>query len=372
MAVDCIAQPLNRVFCIFFTGNSKKAINFLGAAPSVRAKLRSDASSTGFRELLAHSSNDGHQFQPRNGRQIQYYKSIAAPERKIGADTIVTLHELAYAIPDYIWSIRTYPDLVVCFGLLPLVNLINSGLCTLLSYDTTFNLGDFYLSVLVLKLSAFKESPSIPAAFVVHDRKFKTVHIEFCEQLRMKMKSTSADITPVTDGEAAIEAAFKQIFPQWQHLSCSNHILKDVEMWLKRHNGSASDVMIYKANIRELLQCQSVEEFSTKLSTVRRTWSESFVVYFDAHIAERLLKSYVGHIRSLGLPFDSITTNMSESLNFVIKDFQGWRENTADVCLFSLYQLQLSYMTQINRNTHGYGPYTPASDVQASKCLELY
>lgn len=338
----------------------------------MRAKLRLHASNTGFKKLLVKSSNDGHQFQPRNGRQMQYYKSIAAPERKIGADTIVALHELAYAIPDYIWSIKTYPDLVVCFGLLPLVNLINSGLCTFLSYDTTFNLGDFYLSVLVLKLSAFKESPSIPVAFVLHDRKFKTVHSEFGEQLRMKMKSTSVDITLVTDGEAAIVTAMKSCFPKWHLVNCWNHILSDIEMWLKRHDGTGSDVIIYKATVRELLTCTTAAELSSKLSTVKQTWSAAFVTYYEDCLADKIMISYVGHLRSLGLQFDSMTTNMSESLNFVIKDFQGWKESTADVCLFALYQLQLYYMKQISRSRDGYGPYTPASFAQTGGTRTFY
>lgn len=335
----------------------------------MRAKLRTDAATTGFKKLLVNSSNDSHQFQPRNGRQVQYYKSIAVPGRKIGADTIVTLHELAYAIPDYIWSIRTYPDLVVCFGLLPLVNLINSGMFTLLSYDTTFNLGDFYLSVLVLKLSAFKESPSIPVAFMIHDRKFTAVHTEFCEQLGLKLKSKSksksTDVTLVTDGEAAIVAAIKSCLPHWQLVSCWNHISSDIEMWLKRHGGTGSDILVYKSTVRELLTCTSSAELSSKLSTVKQTWSEAFITYYDEVLANKITTSYIGYLRSLGLQVDSMTTNMSESLNFVIKDFQGWKENTADICLFSMYQLQLFYMKQISRSRDGFGPYTLASAAQA-------
>jgi len=42
----------------------------------------------------------------------------------------------------------------------------------LLSYDTTFQLGDFYVSVLCFRHTLFKEAPVIPAAFLVHERKF--------------------------------------------------------------------------------------------------------------------------------------------------------------------------------------------------------
>jgi hypothetical protein len=53
---------------------------------------------------------------------------------------------------------------------------------------------------------------------------------------------------------------------------------------------------------------------------------------------------------------------MSESLNYVIKEFQGWKESTADLCLLSLYRLQVYYRTIINRSTDGFGPYTVSDD----------
>lgn len=356
-------------YCAILPGNSKTSINFLGAAPTLRKTLTDDGATSGFKKLLVNSAHEKHQFQPRNGRQVQYYKSISAPNRKYGADMIVTLHELAYAIPEYIWSIRTYPDLVVCFGLRPLMDLINSSSSILWSYDTTFNLGDFYLSVMVVKLSDFMQSPTIPVAFVIHDRKFKSVHTEFCEQLKHRMKSFKAGSILVTDGEEAIVGAFANAFPTLSLVSCWNHIVSDVEMWLKRHDGKASDVMIYKANIKELLQRSSMGEFSSRLSTIKQSWSGAFVQYYDTHIANRVMVSYSGRLAHLGLPCDSITTNMSESLNFVIKEFQGWKENTADVCLFSLHQLQLFYLSQINRSADGFGPYTLGSDVTIGEII---
>lgn len=278
---------------------------------------------------------------------------------------MVNLHELAYAMDNYIWSIRTYPDLVVCFGLQPLIDLMSIGTAQFVSYDTTFNLGDFYLSVLTLKLSIFNEAPSVPLAFMIHDRKFKSVHSEFCENFKRRMKRNSTDVTLVTDGEAAIVASFKTCFPKWNMVSCWNHLLSDIEMWLKRHDGKASDVLIYKSNIRELLKSETEGDLSAKLSTFRESWSEAFVEHYNACLADRVLDSFVGRLRHLKLECDSVTTNMSESLNFVIKDFQGWKEKTADLSLISLYQLQNFYETQINRSRQGFGPYHFKSGVQS-------
>jgi len=83
----------------------------------------------------------------------------------------------------FVWSIRTYPDLVV-FGIPSLLNVVQNYHSVLLSFDTTFNVGDFYLSVLALKLPVFDKAPTIPIAFVIHDRKFEAVHYKFCQELR--------------------------------------------------------------------------------------------------------------------------------------------------------------------------------------------
>jgi len=80
-------------------------------------------------------------------------------------------------IPAFVRTIATFPDLTVCLGLSQLLDQLlvpTMMLCCLsLSYDTTFCMGDFYLSFLVLYCSAFVEQPVMPVAFVLHQRKFK-------------------------------------------------------------------------------------------------------------------------------------------------------------------------------------------------------
>ena len=92
---------------------------------------------------------------------------------------------MAADMPNYIHTIRTHPDLVCVCGQRQLLDeldrvlLLKSPSAQLLSYDTTFELGDFYVSVLCFRHTLFKESPVIPAAFLVHERKFEEHHKEF-------------------------------------------------------------------------------------------------------------------------------------------------------------------------------------------------
>jgi len=177
----------------------------------------------------------------------------------------------------------------------------------------------------------FEEGPTFPTAFVIYDRKIKAVHFEF----------------------------FEESYKQWVMMKCWNHILRDIEMVVKRHEGKGCDVAVYKSYVRELLNCRSVVELTTKMSTLEPTWSEAFKTYYNSHLVNRVEKAYAGYLHSVGLQTSSITTNMSEALNFVIKEFQGWKENTADICLLSLYHLQLYYKTHsqccikaVRRNTN--------------------
>ena len=344
-----------------FSGASKNdKRNFIGAAPSLRATLKSEAGVKNFKDLLVDTADKGIQFQPRNARQVKYYKGVSQPGRKIGPDSIVTVHELAYAIPDFIWSIRTFPDLVVCFGLPALLHIVMECPSILVSYDTTFELGDFYLSVLVLKTSAFQECPCVPIGFVLHEWKFQAVHVEFCEALAARMKKT--DVVIVTDGEAAIVNAFASTFPKWHLVACWNHILLDIEYWIKRHAGKSADVTVYKSNVRELLTSNSLAELAAKELTLQAAWSEAFKIYYETHIKHRLLVAYTGHLRSIGLSTDSITTNMSESLNRVIKVYQELSEQTPDLCILSLFRLQLYYRAEMDRASSTFGIYTVQMD----------
>lgn len=57
-------------------------------------------------------------------------------------------------------------------------------------------------------------------------------------------------------------------------------------------------------------------------------------------------------------PYSSVTNNISESLNKVIKDLQLWKEVPVDCMILALYQLQAYYLNEIHREFAGIGEYT--------------
>jgi hypothetical protein len=70
----------------------------------------------------------------------------------------------------------------------------------------------------------------------------------------------------VTDGVQAIVKSFADIFPTWRILSCWNHVLTDIETWVRKHGGCSDDIVIYKEHVRELLKCDTDGELQAKLS----------------------------------------------------------------------------------------------------------
>ena len=93
---------------------------------------------------------------PRNMKQLCNLRYKHLNQRRISRDALYNKHELAYDIPGFIRKITTYPDLVCICGLQEILEEANKVLqlkspSQLLSYDTTFKLGDFYVSPLLFK-----------------------------------------------------------------------------------------------------------------------------------------------------------------------------------------------------------------------------
>ena len=116
---------------------------------------------------------------------------------------LVNLHELAYDQGDFVYKITTYPDLVVVCGSKPLLSeldriiKVNSDHPVLLSYDTTFKLGDFYVSPLLFKHVLFVEAPVMPATFLIHERMLPAAHKE-------SLSKVKEPVPIVTDDEVGI------------------------------------------------------------------------------------------------------------------------------------------------------------------------
>ena len=114
-------------------------------------------------------------FQPRNYQQVENLHNQYLQQKTISNDSLFNVHELVIDLPEFVYKIETYPDLLcICAHVeiceeFDCVLTFESELPQLISYDTTFQLGDFYVSILCFRHTLFKECPVIPAAFLIHE-----------------------------------------------------------------------------------------------------------------------------------------------------------------------------------------------------------
>ena len=90
---------------------------------------------------------------------------------RISHDGLYNIHEIAYDLSGFVSKIVTYPDLIIVCGIPKMLNEIENLFHTdlsspqLLSYDTTFQLGDIYVSVLLMRQCFLKVPQSCLLAF---------------------------------------------------------------------------------------------------------------------------------------------------------------------------------------------------------------
>ena len=161
-----------------------------GATPSVlqkmAAELNANNSVTGtYRKLVKECTDSKLQgvTNPRNRKQIIILQNKIKTKQQIRRDDIYNLCALAVEFDDFFWEIDLYPNLDAIIGLKDVLNhfddlvtVLYDELCIILSYDTTFQLGDFYVSPISFLHLYFKRSSIVPLAFLVHDKKFKLSH----------------------------------------------------------------------------------------------------------------------------------------------------------------------------------------------------
>ena len=99
--------------------------------------------------------------QPPNTEHVKNVQSKVLAKQRLSHDAIYNLHEIAIDIPDFIHVIHTYLNFIcVCgqksiFDELDRLLLLDSP-SPQVSYDTTFQLGDFYVPTLAFQHVLFK------------------------------------------------------------------------------------------------------------------------------------------------------------------------------------------------------------------------
>ena len=237
-------------------------------------------------------------FTPRNQKQVSNLQARYRQRVRISHDALYNLHELSYDLGNFVHKITTYPDLIVVCGLKHMLKELNRLIqiqsttsSQLMSYDTTFQLGDFYVSPLLFRNILFSKSPVMPAIFLIHERKLKSSHEELMKIVAKEVPSllNGKNITPlVTDDEKGFEA-IDNILPKVHRFLCWNHVINSAKMWLRQHG---AEVPVYVSDIRDLLHQPSVEDYQCQLDQLMKKWSLPFFSHYMNELNEKVSHNY--------------------------------------------------------------------------------
>jgi hypothetical protein len=159
---------------------------------------------------------------PRDDEQIRNIAKKVRREKRLSHDELYSTLEIAYHVDSFVHAYSIFPDLQCVIGLKDILDELNNLILLqsdeplLLSYDTTFTVGQNFLSILSFKHILFQNGKCIPAAFLIHDRKNQKSHeVFFFETLAELVPNLKTNLTfIVTDRERAITNAIQKIFPK--------------------------------------------------------------------------------------------------------------------------------------------------------------
>ena len=144
--------------------------------------------------------------------------------RRFGDDELRNLQLLHISL-NYPNSIRSAPEVQVIgfentlvLEIKKIFNVANSNRRILLQYDTTFNMTDYYVSILnFMHPFLFKNnsniSPPIPFGEYFHEKKYEESHEEFWRFTKKLFPEIEDKAVIITDCEAGIRSAIRKIFP---------------------------------------------------------------------------------------------------------------------------------------------------------------
>ena len=226
-----------------------------------------------------------------------------------------------------------------------------------LFYDTTFNLGDFYVSTLSFQHILFDTPPVIPLAIMIHERKFQNCHEMLFNSVKQRIpRLKNKNLPIITDREMGIINAVKNVFPNFQLLICWNHILRDTKDWLRKNGENEQSTLDIVKQIKNLLESPSEEAYNILLNGgsgergYRVIWSQLFVSYFDKQLALTILNhaaKWVVEDTDVYNPFSGITNNASEANHSRYKKLLDFKEREVDVIVLYMQYQQLNDMNSL-------------------------
>ena len=113
----------------------------------------------------------------------------------------------------------------------------------MMTYDTTFQLGDFYVLPLLFRHTLLDGSPVMPLGFLIHEQKFKETRVK--KEVLYFRSERSTSIPLVTDDERALYEAAEGVLDNIYSLQCRNHLINSLKTWLRQHGGNSQEIPVF-------------------------------------------------------------------------------------------------------------------------------
>ncbi|KAI1284250.1 hypothetical protein HDE_12494 [Halotydeus destructor] len=293
------------------------------------------------REILAPTLN-----------QAAYTKKQEKSKSYISPDPLFSVYQLCHIEENpIIWQYEMWPCFLVIFGSKKGIDLVNSLFRILrsrddarfqLGYDTTFNVGRFYLSTLVARNFLVQGSPVFPIIHMIHDRRLTETHTFLWEWFMRKCHKDFIPVihsVPITvDREYAIGKAIRFFCREQAQITyCKLHLVDNFKQMLKRKKGFSSQREKALALYRDLCECTSEEDYETKFEQIQKgeVWTSDIV------------KKFLDPVRG----FDHLTRTKSAAfavMRFRVFDDKAATNNISESYNARVRKLHISVNTRVD------------------------
>ena len=309
----------------------------------------------------------------KNLQQVYNVQHNQRVQKEIGPDKILNILEINSNIDEFIHEFKLIPELQIIFGSKEALKYCqclldfsrrNPDAEQCLSYDTSFNLGDFFLSVLTMRNIFMKEKCTFPMLFHITETKREKRHNEFFFWLNNNFNIKNIDKLPIcSDREIGIYKSI--LFNELNLCLCTLHLIRDVKLWsdkkIKKNllkKDEANNLIRY---IEAMIDCDTKDKFNKVNDKFFQKFENNkliidyYVKYLKKDIEFYCAKFYTKKFAAFKK--DRPTTNQSESMNKVIKQVTDHKEVPIDKILLILHNFQNYYINEFHRALNGLGQY---------------
>ena len=328
----------------------------------------------------------------RDQMQVKIFRRTSASKDNNALHAVMLECKLAQGKAGaFVRDVKAAPEpMAVCFSDWQIQDMkrfcTNPDEFTVVCADTTYNLGEFYVTPLSYKHIMLEDirtgkPPLLPGPVLVHQQMKFTSFNYFASSLIDADKSLRYVQAFGTDGDTNLSDALSHCFPFATVLRCFIHFernlhgkLRELNIPKKIADEYVRDVMGFRIGDtyqKGLVDCVSVREFDQQLARLETVWNERekpfcggsnprFYHYFKQHKADAVRYNMLTGVREaagLGSPPSIFTTNMSESLNNIIKQHVHYKASEWPEFNANLKRLIDAKREEVIRALSGRGQY---------------